>query len=136
MTSQLAFQFIFKHFPCLKETLGTIHHHYLEGDFSLLEYNIKQWWEIWEIVGKQFIIHFFLTHVVHKFFIFYVMAKFKHFWNVSTRNMLKNDIANKVKWDHSSIFGWKYPWVVLLGTTSRNEKGTKNNQIIFMGPLL
>jgi hypothetical protein len=69
-------------------------------------------------------------------FCFCVMAKLRHFCNVSTRNMLKNYIANKIKWDHSSIFGWKYPWVVLLRTTSRNEKGTKNIQIIFLGPLL
>jgi hypothetical protein len=32
--------------------------------------------------------------------------------------------------------GWKYPWVVTLGTTLRNEKGTKKIQIIFMGLLL
>jgi hypothetical protein len=53
------------------------------------------------------------------------MAKLKHFQNVSIRNMLKNDIANKVKWDHSSIFGWKYPWVVLLRTPSRMKKEQK-----------
>jgi hypothetical protein len=35
----------------------------------------------------------------------------------------------------TSCVGWKYPWVVPLGTTSRNEKGTKNNKIIFMGLL-
>ncbi len=30
----------------------------------------------------------------------------------------------------------KYPQVVPLRTISRNEKGTKNSQIIFLGPLL
>jgi hypothetical protein len=32
--------------------------------------------------------------------------------------------------------GWKYTWVVPLGTTLRNEKGTKNDQIIFLGAFI
>jgi hypothetical protein len=40
---------------------------------------------------------------------------------------------------HAKLFyiaRWKYPWVVPLGITSRNEKKTKNTQIIFLGLLL
>ncbi len=28
----------------------------------------------------------------------------------------------------------KYPWVLPIGTTSKNGEGTKNDQIIFLGP--
>jgi hypothetical protein len=47
-----------------------------------------------------------------------------------SKGALKQKKMWKIKGKH---FGWKYPWVVPLGTTSRNEKGTKNNQIIFLG---
>jgi hypothetical protein len=32
-----------------------------------------------------------------------------------------------------SIKGRTHPWLVQLGTTSRNGQGTKNDQIIFLG---
>lgn len=43
------------------------------------------------------------------------------------KTIVKNPSTKKGE----SILGWYH-----LGITSRNEKGTKNNQIIFLGPLL
>jgi hypothetical protein len=46
-----------------------------------------------------------------------------------------HELCNLIMYVGNS-FGQTHPWVVQLGTTSRNGYGTKNNQKIFLGPLL